>query len=63
MKMNRVDDDELTPYDVLVVLSNSYWGKQYYFEQDDGMIYSRDSGKYMTLEDAVIEFAERIGDD
>lgn len=56
-------DYEWTPFDVLVVLSGAWWGKQYYFEQDNGQIYSRDSGKYMTLDEAIAEFAEKIGDD
>lgn len=58
-----MSDFNWTPYDVLVVLSGAYWGKQYYFEQDNGQIYSRDSGKYMTLDEAISEFANRIGDD
>ena len=54
---------EWTPFDVLAVLAGAYHGKQYYFLQDNGMIYSRDSGKYMKLDDAISEFASRIGDD
>ena len=50
-------------YDVLDLLSSAWWGKQYYFVQDNGLIYSRDSDKYMTLDEAIGEFADRIGDD
>lgn len=58
-----MSDFEWTPFDVLCVLSGAYWGKQYYFQQDNGMIYSRESGNYMTLDDAIAEFAKRIGVD
>ncbi len=54
---------EWTPFEVLRVLSCSYWGKDCYFLQDNGMIYSRDSGEYMTLDDAIDEFIKRIEDD
>ena len=50
-------------YDLLVLLSSVWHGKQYYFAQDNGIIYSRDSCKYMTLDEAISEFAKKIGDD
>lgn len=56
-------DYEWTPFEVLAVLSSAFWGKQYYFEQENGQIYSRDSGKHMTLNEAITEFANKIGDD
>ena len=55
--------NEWTPFEVLAVLSGAWWGKQFYFQQDNGMIYSRESGRYMTLDDAIAEFAKRIGVD
>lgn len=54
---------ELGQFDVLNLLSSAWHGKQYYFVEDNGIIYSRDSCKYMTLEDAISEFARKIGDD
>lgn len=57
------DQYERGSYDVLDVLSAAWHGKRYYFLQDDGTVYSRDSGKYMTLDDAIVEFAQKIGDD
>ena len=54
---------ELGEYDVLELFSSAWYGKQYYFLQDDGVIYSRDSGKYITLDEAISEFASKIGDD
>lgn len=51
-------------YAVLVRLSNAWYGKQYYFLQSEesGIIYSRDSAKEMTLNEAIAEFAERIAE-
>lgn len=40
--------------------SNAYHGKQYYFLQDDGTVYSRESGKYMSVHEAMIEFAKTL---
>ena len=56
-------DYEWTPFEVLAVLSSAWWGKQYYFEERNGLIYSRYSGEYMTLDKAIAEFADKIGDD
>ena len=50
-------------WDMFVLLSSVWWGKQYYFLQDNGIAYSRKSGKYMSRDDAYIEFANEIGDD
>lgn len=53
---------ELGQWDMFVFLSSAWWGKQYYFIQDNG-VYSRDSCQYMTVEQAYTEFSNRIGDD
>ena len=50
-------------YELLLLLSSAWYGKQYYFAQSNGIIYSRDSGKYMSLDEAISEFAKKIGDD
>ena len=50
-------------YELLELLSSAWYGKQYYFRQNNGIIYSRDSGKYMSLDEAISEFAKKIGDD
>lgn len=54
---------ELGEYDTLDLLTSAWYGKQYYFREKNGMIYSRDSTEYMTLDDAITEFANRLGDD
>lgn len=49
---------------MFLLLSSAWWGKQYYFRQDDtGVVYSRDSNRYMTREDAILEFVTRIEED
>ena len=53
---------ELGQWDMFVMLSSAWWGKQYYFMQDNGWVYSRKSGKYMTVEQAYNEFTNEIGD-
>lgn len=49
-------------FDVLEWLSSIWHGKQYYFEDYNDLIYSRASHKSMTLEDALREFADEIGE-
>lgn len=56
----KAEDGEWSMFNLL---SSAYWGKQYYFRQDNGIVYSRESGKYMSFDDAVSEFIKRIGDD
>ena len=53
-------DSELTPFDVLEILNTAYWGKQMYFLQDDGKVYDRLIGDYVSLEIAINRFAERL---
>ena len=70
--MNNIADDihdaykegyERGRFDVLDAISSIYYGKQYYFLEDNGTVYSRDSCKYLTLEEAIYEFADKFGDD
>lgn len=35
-------------------------GKQQYFEQEDGMWYSRISGEYLTTDEMIVEYLEDI---
>jgi len=48
-------------WEMFSMITSVYWGKQYYFMEDNGLVYSRDSGKYMTFADAVCEFTKKIG--
>lgn len=47
-------------FDFLTSISTASHGKQQYFEQDNGMIYSRISGKYLTLEEAEREYVKEL---
>lgn len=49
-----------TAFDVLNETSNVWYGKQYYFLQDDGSVYSRASSRNMTLEEAIEEFCNAL---
>lgn len=57
--MNNYDKGR---WEVLLIASSAEYGKQCYFLQDDGVIYSRYSGKNLTLDEAVVEFAGRLQD-
>lgn len=50
----------MTAFEVLSRLATAYHWKEYYFEQQDGSIYSRQCHGYLTLEEAIDEFAEVI---
>ena len=55
--------DDLTPFDVLYIISCSYAGKQIFFQEKNGMIYDRYNQEYITLEEAVDRMAKLVGDD
>lgn len=60
---SSIQDQELTAFDVLDIISSAYAGKQMFFLQDDGMIYSRFDGCYMTFEQAVDFMAHLVGEE
>lgn len=47
-------------WDVFDDITSFYYGKQMYFSQSDGTIYSRLSCGYMSFEEALSEFCEAI---
>lgn len=47
-------------WDVFDDLTSAYYGKQMYFTQPDGKVYSRLSCGYMTFEESLAEFREAI---
>ena len=47
-------------YEMFELISGVYFGKQYYFEQNNDMVYSRLSHSYMTKDDALNEFLDEI---
>lgn len=47
-------------YEMFELIYGVYFGKQYYFEQDNDIVYSRLSHSYMTKDDALGEFLDEI---
>lgn len=49
-------------WDMFRLITSAYFGKQYYFVEDNGIVYSRETHKYMTKDDAISEFLGIIGE-
>ena len=60
----KIIKDQITAFEVLDEISSAYAGKQIFFLQDDNSVYDRDTGEYITFEEAVHRMAQkvRIGD-
>lgn len=58
----NADEYNKGQWDMFELITNAYFGKQYYFLQDDGTIYSRYSGTYITKEEAVKQFLDELYD-
>ena len=50
-------------WEMFELITSLWYGKQCYFEEDNGMAYSRISHKTMTVHDAILEFIREIGDE
>lgn len=50
-------------WDMFVRISSAWHGKTYYFLQDNGTVYSRDSCTYMTVDEAYREFINKVWND
>ena len=50
-------------WDMFCLITSTYFGKEYYFLQDNGWVYSRESCQFLTVEEAYQEFLKIIGDD
>lgn len=48
-------------WDMFSLITSAWHGKEYYFLQDDGSVYSRESGKCLTKNEAYDEFLHEIG--
>lgn len=53
-------DDMMTPWYLFDLLTSAYHGKQYYFLQEDGTVYSRQSCEYISFDQAIDEFAQTL---
>ena len=47
-------------WELFDLISSVYYGKRMYFKQGDGIVYSRYSHKYMSVDEAVLEFVSLI---
>ena len=47
-------------WDMFDLISSVWYGKGMYFKQDNGTVYSRHSGNYMTVDEAIREFISLI---
>ena len=47
-------------YEMFELISGVYFGKQYYFEDNNDIVYSRLSHSYMTKDDTLNEFLDEI---
>ena len=52
----RAEAADIREWELFSLISAVWYGKDAYFRQDDGMVYSRISGEYMTFDQAVDEF-------
>lgn len=50
-------------WEMFSLITSVWYGKQYYFMQDNGLVYSRKSHLTMTKGDALDEFLKEIGSD
>lgn len=50
-------------WELFSLITSTCYGKERYFIEDNGIVYSRVSCRYMTREEAVSEFLRRIGDE
>ena len=58
-----MNDYERGRWDMFSDITTAYYWKNWYFLQDDGTVYSRGSGLYMSLEEAYKEFMMDIATD
>ena len=49
-------------WEMFELITSVYYGKQYYFKRENGIVYSRASCKYMSVDDAIKEFLDVIGE-
>lgn len=60
LKYNR-DQYQKGEWDTFELITSAWYGKQMYFKEANGMVYSRLSRKTMYQSDAVSEFLDMIG--
>ena len=53
---------DIGEWDMFNLISSVYFGKQMYFLQESGVVYSRHTCRYITRHDALSEFLGLIGE-
>lgn len=62
-EMPTVEADRDEAWEMFSLITSVWYGKQYYFMQDNGLVYSRKSHLTMTKGDALDEFLKEIEQD
>lgn len=57
---DEVDIKNEGEWEMFDLISSVYYGKRMYFKQDDGIVYSRYSHKYISVDEAIREFISLI---
>ena len=60
---DRLEAPGNAEWDVFETITSAYGGKQIFFKENNGTIYDRYKGEYITFEEAIIRFCKLIGDD
>lgn len=62
--VNPVSQQKIGEWNMFVLLSSAWYGKQCYFEQDNylGTVYSKLSGETMSREEAIKQFMRWISE-
>lgn len=61
--LDCVEERKKGEWDMFDLISSAYYGKGMYFKQDNGTVYSRHSGEYMTVDEAIREFISLIDEE
>ena len=61
--VQNVPDRNVGEWDMFELITSVWYGKQCYFVEENGIVYSRVSCKHMSVDEAIKEFLGRIGDD
>lgn len=58
--LDYIQQLETRGWELFDILSSAWYGKGYYFKQDDGTVYSRASCQYLSFDQAIDEFASAL---
>ncbi len=60
--MRTMGEHDAGMWDMFLLITSTWYGKQMYFLESSGIVYSRMSCSYMKVEDAYTEFLEHLED-